>query len=91
MENLQYDFPEISKNENFSLFEKLKTESTDMNFDQYTNKVYKDLSNLESEIIAGLVQHDKEFISMFKNFDEAEVIMDTLESSLLNFKDKYMI
>ena len=65
MEHLQYDFPEISKNENFSLFDKLKSESTDMNFDQYTNKVYKDLSNLESEIISGLVQHDKEFIYIY--------------------------
>lgn len=88
MENLQYDFPEISQNENFSLFEKLKTEGTDLNFDQYTNKVYKDLSTLESEIISGLCQHDKEFISMFKNFDESETILDKLESNLLNFKDK---
>jgi hypothetical protein len=48
MENLQYDFPEISKDENFSLFEKLKSEETsNMNFDQYTNKVYKDLSDIE--------------------------------------------
>jgi vacuolar protein sorting-associated protein 52 len=88
MENLQYDFPEISKNEKFSLFEKLSTEATEMNFEQYTNKVYKDLSFLEGEIISGLVKHDKEFITMFKNFDEAESILDKLESNLLNFKGK---
>lgn len=88
MENLQYDFPVISEQDNFSLFEKLKTESTEMNFDQYTNKVYKDLSNLESDIITQLIQHDKEFISMFKNFDEAEVILDRLEGNLENFRDK---
>ena len=41
-ENLQYDFPEISQNEKFALFDKLKAEKTqDMNFDQYRNKVYQ--------------------------------------------------
>lgn len=88
MENLQYDFPVISENDNFSLFEKLKTESNELNFDQYTNKVYKDLSKLESEIISQLINHDKEFISIFKNFDEAEIILDKLGTNLENFKDK---
>ena len=88
MENFQYDFPEISQNEKFSLFDKLNASGTEMNFDQYTNKVYKDLSHLESEIIKGLLSHDKEFISMFKNFEEAETILDNLEVSLSGFKDK---
>jgi vacuolar protein sorting-associated protein 52 len=88
MENLQYDFPVISENDNFSLFEKLKLESNELNFDQYTNKVYKDLSKLESDIISQLISHDKEFISIFKNFDDAEAILDKLETNLENFKDK---
>ena len=33
--NIQFDFPEISKNEKFVLFDKLKSEETkSMNFDQ---------------------------------------------------------
>jgi hypothetical protein len=89
MENLQYDFPEISENEQFSLFEKLKSEETkELNFDQYRNKVYKSLSDIEGEIISNLAQHDNEFIQMFRNFDEADVILNKLESSLLTFKDK---
>jgi hypothetical protein len=89
MENLQYDFPEISKDENFSLFEKLKSEETkNMNFDQYTHKVYKDLSEIESEIINNLISHDKELLSMFSNFNKAEKILDTLESSLETYKVK---
>lgn len=89
MENLQFDFPEITSNENFTLFEKLKSEETkDLNFEQYTNKVYKNLSELEGDIISNLVKHDKEFLSMFKNFDESELILNKLESSLLNFKEK---
>ena len=67
MDSLQYDFPEISKNENFALFDKLKSEETnEMNFDQYRNKVYKDLSSIETEIISNLAKHDKEFMEMFK-------------------------
>ena len=88
-ENLQYDFPEISQNEKFALFDKLKAENTqDMNFDQYRNKVYKDLSSLETEIISSLAKHDKEFMEMFKNFEESDEILNTLESSLLTFKEK---
>ena len=51
-DNLQYDFPEISQNEKFSLFDKLNSDKTkDMNFDQYRNKVYNELSSLETQII----------------------------------------
>ena len=89
MDSLQYDFPEISKNENFALFDKLKSEETnEMNFDQYRNKVYKDLSSIETEIISNLAKHDKEFMEMFKNFEESDEILNKLESSLLVFKDK---
>ena len=89
MDGLQYDFPEISQNENFALFDKLKSEETnEMNFDQYRNKVYKDLSSIETEIISNLATHDKEFMEMFKNFEESDEILNKLESSLLVFKDK---
>jgi hypothetical protein len=89
MENLQHDFPEINKDENFSLFEKLKSEENlNMNFDQYTNKVYKDLADIEGDIITNLIKHDKELLAMFKNFQEADVILNTLEGSLGGFKDK---
>ena len=87
--NIQYDFPEISQNENFALFEKLKSDNIqNMNFDQYRNKVYKDLSSLETDIISSLSTHDKEFMQMFKNFEESDEILNTLESNLLTFKDK---
>jgi len=89
LDNLQYDFPEISQNEKFALFDKLKNDNTqDMNFDQYRNKVYKDLSSLETDIISSLSKHDKEFMEMFKNFEESDEILNTLESNLLTFKDK---
>jgi hypothetical protein len=88
-DNLQYDFPEISQNEKFSLFDKLNSDKTkDMNFDQYRNKVYNELSSLETEIIKRLAKHDKEFMEMFKNFEESDEILNTLESNLLIFKDK---
>ena len=88
-DNLQYDFPEISQNEKFSLFDKLNSDKTkDMNFDQYRNKVYNELSSLETEIIKKLAKHDKEFMEMFKNFEESDEILNTLESNLLIFKDK---
>ena len=39
--NIQYDFPEIPKDEKFVLFNKLKSEETkSINFDQYRKKVY---------------------------------------------------
>lgn len=86
---LQYDFPEISKNEKFALFDKLKEESSkDMKFDQYRDKVYHDLSSIETEIISNLSTHDKEFMEMFKNFEESDLILNKLETSLLYFKDK---
>jgi len=88
-DNLQYDFPEISQNEKFSLFDKLNSDKTkDMNFDQYRNKVYNELSSLETKIISSLAKHDKEFMEMFKNFEESDEILNTLESNLLIFKDK---
>ena len=88
-ENLQYDFPEISHNEKFLLFDKLKTDKTqDMNFEQYKNKIFKDLSSLETEIIITLAKHDKGFIEMFKNFEESDEILNKLESSLLTFKEQ---
>ena len=88
-DNLQYDFPEISQNEKFSLFDKLNSDKTkDMNFDQYRNKVYNELSSLETQIISSLAKHDKEFMEMFKNFEESDEILNTLESNLLIFKDK---
>ncbi|MCQ2816865.1 MAG: hypothetical protein MJ252_06335 [archaeon] len=86
---LQYDFPEISEKEKFTLFDKLNSEETkDMNFDKYRDKVYKDLSSIETEIISNLAQHDKEFKEMFKNFEESEEILNTLENNLLFFKEK---
>jgi len=89
MDNLTFDFPEISQNEEFSLFDKLNSEDIkDMNFDQFRNKTYNTLSDLESEIIANLVSHDKEFFSMFKNFDETEQILEKLEYSLCDSKEK---
>ncbi len=89
MDNLSFDFPEISKNEEFNLFEKLNDEETkDMSFDQFKNKTYNTLSDLETQIIANLVSHDKEFFSMFKNFDETEQILDKLEHSLCDSKEK---
>ena len=88
-DNLQYDFPEISQNEKFSLFDKLNSDKTkDMNFDQYRNKVYNELSSLETEIIKRLAKHDKEFMEMFKNFEESDEILNTLESNLLIFKQQ---
>ena len=51
--NIQYDFPEISKNEKFILFDKLKSEETkSMNFEQYRKKVYDELSTIETDIIS---------------------------------------
>ena len=87
--NIQYDFPEISKNEKFILFDKLKSEETKtMNFDQYRKKVYNDLSTIETDIISNLAKHDKEFMEMFKNFEESDEILNKLESNLLFFKNK---
>ena len=90
MEAQQFDFPEISQNEKFALFDKLNNEkdATDLNFDQYRTKVYKELSSIETEIISNLANHDKEFMEMFKNFEESDQILNTLESNLLIFKDK---
>jgi hypothetical protein len=88
MEAQQFDFPEISQNEKFALFDKLNNEkdATDLNFDQYRTKVYKELSSIETEIISNLANHDKEFMEMFKNFEESDQILNTLESNLLIFK-----
>ena len=87
--NIQYDFPEISKNEKFILFDKLKSEETKtMNFDQYRKKVYNELSTIETEIISNLAKNDKEFMEMFKNFEESDEILNKLESNLLFFKNK---
>ena len=87
--NIQYDFPEISKNEKFILFDKLKSEETkSMNFDQYRKKVYNELSTIETEIISNLAKHDKEFMEMFKNFEESDEILNKLETKLLFFKNK---
>ena len=87
--NIQYDFPEISKNEKFILFDKLKSEETKtMNFDQYRKKVYNVLSTIETDIISNLAKHDKEFMEMFKNFEESDEILNKLESNLLFFKNK---
>ena len=85
------------KNEKFELFEKLKLDDQNLNldFDQYRSKIYNDLSSMENEIIVNLVNHDKEFFSMFKSVDEAENILginndylDSLESSLVGYKHK---
>ena len=87
--NIQYDFPEISKNEKFILFDKLKSEETkSMNFDQYRKKVYNELSTIETDIISNLAKHDKEFMEMFKNFEESDEILNKLETNLLFFKNK---
>ena len=87
--NIQYDFPEISKNEKFILFDKLKSEETkSMNFDQYRKKVYNELSTIETDIISNLAKNDKEFMEMFKNFEESDEILNKLESNLLFFKNK---
>lgn len=85
-----YDFPEISTNEDFSLLDQLNTnkETNNLNFDDYRNKISNDLYDIESEIIKGLIQHDQQFASMFKNFDEAENIINTLESSLTDYKEQ---
>ena len=70
MENFHNDFPEISKDEKLKLFDKFNNEETkNMNFQQYTTKVYKDLSEIELDIISKLITHDKELISMFNNFN----------------------
>ena len=83
------EFPDVSSNNNFELFEKLKSEDTnDMNFDQYTGKVYKDLSKIEDEIISNLILHDNDFLLMFKSFNDTESILDSLESKLVGFKEK---
>ena len=87
--NIQYDFPEISKNDKFALFDKLKSEETkSMNFEQYRKKVYDELSTIETEIISNLAKHDKEFMEMFKNFEESDEILNKLEENLLFFKNK---
>jgi hypothetical protein len=74
---MENDFPEISKNEKFELFEKLKLDDENLNldFDQYRSKIYNDLSSLENDIILNLIQHDKEFFTMFKAVDDAENIL----------------
>jgi len=46
------------------------------------------LSKLETEIISNLATHDKEFMQVFKNFEESDEILTKLESSLLEYKDK---
>ena len=87
--NIQYDFPEISKNEKFILFDKLKSEETkSMNFEQYRKKTYDELSTIETDIISNLAKHDKEFMEMFKNFEESDEILNKLETNLLFFKNK---
>ena len=87
--NIQYDFPEISKDEKFVLFDKLKSEETkSMNFDQYRKKVYNELSTIETDFISNLAKHDKEFMEMFKNFEESDEILNKLETKLLFFKNK---
>ena len=87
--NIQYDFPEISKDEKFILFDKLKSEETkSMNFEQYRKKVYDELSTIETDIISNLAKHDKEFMEMFKNFEESDEILNKLETNLLFFKNK---
>jgi len=41
MENENYYFPEISKNEKFVLFDKLNNDqNSNMNFEQYSKKIY---------------------------------------------------
>jgi hypothetical protein len=71
MDSLNFDFPEFSQNENFNLFDSLNPEEIkDMNFDQFRNKTYTSLSDLESDIITNLISHDKEFFAMFKTFEE---------------------
>ena len=88
-QNIQYDFPEISKDEKFVLFDKLKSEETkSMNFEQYRKKVYDELSTIETDIISNLAKHDKEFMEMFKNFEESDEILNKLESNLLVFKNQ---
>jgi uncharacterized protein (DUF2252 family) len=86
---MENDFPEISKNEKFELFEKLKLDDQNLNldFDQYRSKIYNDLSSLENDIILNLIQHDKEFFTMFKAVDDAESILgnnSSLPKRILN-------
>lgn len=85
---LDIDFPEISNDEDFGLFSLSKTETNNMNFKQYKDKVYKDLNIIENQIIDELMQNDTELVSMLNNFNESEEILETLESSLLQFKDR---
>ncbi len=88
MENINFDFPEISKEEEFGLFSKHNEDIKDMNFEQYKSKVFKDLNSIENDIIKELLSNDTELISMLTNFNESEEILNSLESSLLFFKDK---
>ena len=92
MDNISFDFPEVSNNENISLLDELSADDTkNMNFDQYRNKVYSNLSILENDIIKQLILHDKELLSMFQNFNESEEILNSLEASLTTFKEKLSI
>jgi len=59
-----------------------------MNFEQYRKKVYDELSTIETDIISNLAKHDKEFMEMFKNFEESDEILNKLETNLLFFKNK---
>lgn len=86
--DISFDFPEISSNEEFGLFSSNNEETKNLNFVQYKNKVYKDLGAIENNIISELLANDNELISMLHNFNEADHILNSLETSLMGFKDK---
>lgn len=81
------NFPEISQNEHFELF-KSDLNTNNLNFNQYKSKVYRELSSIESEIVSELLTNDKELMSMLINFNESEKILNSLESSLIGFKEQ---
>ena len=57
-------------------------------FEKQWNKVYKDFSSLEINIISSLSTHEKEFIEMITFLKKVKKIFNILKFNLLKFKDK---
>jgi transcriptional regulator of heat shock response len=85
MDDLIFNFPELSKDEDINFLKNFKSDDFEgLDFEQFRSLTYKNLSDLEQQIVDNIVHHDKEFLSMFKTFEETENIINSLKANLNN-------
>lgn len=87
MSGMNFDFPEFEESEPLELLQN-SINTNNLSFNDYTSKVYSNLNALENEIINELVSNDKELIAMLNSFNESEKILNSIENSLMTYKEK---